>query len=311
MSLLEVENAYYIKLGRGGKWEESSISKDKMRFGWREIKLSDIYNNNWGAIEQQIRRSPEFQGKKGAATTDINALRKICESTPRDIWITFHKSCLWWCRLVDSKIKEDDTSRYREVDGRWRNKNLKRELLTISQIPGQLSKIQGFRATVCDVKGKDKEILERLINGIPSQPYKETQQARNNLIEKVREAIKLLHWKDFETLVDLIYRQAGWKRISLLGQTMKYMDLELKEPITGDLYQVQVKSKADLNEFQGYEHQFPSGRFRKLYFVVHSPSPNLNNHKPNRENIEIVLPNRLAEMVVDAGLVSWVMDKVR
>jgi len=309
MNQLKIANAYFIKLGEGGEWEESSISENKMRIGWRDIPLSDIHNNNWRAIEQQIRSWSNLQEKKGAATADINALKKICKSTPRNIWITFHKSCLWWCRLADGKIMQDKTSRYREVDGRWRNENLKGELLSISRIPGQLSQIQGFRGTVCDVK--EKKILVRLINGIQSPIYKKTQQARNNLIEKVEKAIKGLHWKNFETLVDLIYRQAGWKRVSWLGQTMKYADLELEEPITRELYQVQVKSSADLNDFRNYARQFPGRGFRKLYFIVHTPSQNLIKYKSNKEDVELVLPNRLAEMVVDAGLVSWVMDKVR
>ena len=34
-------------------------------------------------------------------------------------------------------------------------------------------------------------------------------------------AITELHWKDFEALVDLNLRHAGWKRESVLGQQAK------------------------------------------------------------------------------------------
>ena len=61
-----------------------------------------------------------------------------------------------------------------------------------------------------------------------------------------------MHWKDFETLVDLLFRQAGWRRLSVLGETMKYADLELEEPITMERYQVQIKSAADLGDFARY-----------------------------------------------------------
>ena len=38
----------------------------------------------------------------------------------------------------------------------------------------------------------------------------------------------------------------------MLGESMKYVDLELVEPITGEAYQVQVKSKSSVAEFKAY-----------------------------------------------------------
>jgi hypothetical protein len=43
---------------------------------------------------------------------------------------------------------------------------------------------------------------------------------------------------------------------------------------------------------------------------VHSPSPNLAG-EPSSAAVELVLPERLSEMVVDGGLVSWLLAKVR
>ena len=119
-----------------------------------------------------------------------------------------------------------------------------------------------------------------------------------------------MHWRDFETLVDLLFRQAGWRRLSVLGETMKYADLELQEPITGERYQVQVKSAATVADFAQYRDQFGERGFRKLFFVVHSPTPALDQEKGNA-TVELVLPGRLAAMVVDAGLVSWILARIR
>jgi len=304
---LKIPKAYYIKLGEKGQWEESSISNGLMRFGWKIIPLDDIVAKNWTAIETRLRA--EFSNQ-GAATRDLKALRIICESIPSDVWVTFFSSRLWWCRLTSDPMEEDSISKYRKVDGSWSDKDINGRPLLTSQIPGKLSQLQGFRGTVCHVK--EVEALERLINGIPSLAYLGIQEARANLVSKVKEAIATLHWKDFETLVDLVFRQAGWRRISMLGETMKYADLELREPITEDLYQVQIKSRADLNDLQEYVSKFSKGRFRRLYFVVHSPSSSLLKHAPSsKTNVELILPERLAEMIVDLGLMKWVMDKIR
>ncbi len=123
-------------------------------------------------------------------------------------------------------------------------------------------------------------------------------------------AIQELHWKDFETLVDLVFRQAGWRRRSVLGETMKFADLELEEPITGDAYQVQIKSRADVVDLREYTAAFSAHGFRRLYFVVHSPTPALRAMS-NSDEVELVLPERLAGMIVDHGLLGWLGDRIR
>lgn len=97
-----------------------------------------------------------------------------------------------------------------------------------------------------------------------------------------------------------------------MGETMKFVDLELEEPITGDLYQVQVKSTATVVDFERYAQNFSPESFRKFYFVVHSPEEKLTNYQGTMdENIELILPRRLAQMVVDFGLTNWLMKKIR
>jgi hypothetical protein len=134
--------------------------------------------------------------------------------------------------------------------------------------------------------------------------------AVDSLGKQVSSAIQSLHWKDFETLVDLIFRQAGWRRLSVLGGTMKFADLELEEPITGDRYQIQIKSSAGAPEFKAYRDEFAGQGFRKLFFVVHSPQPSLTDDLAS-ESVEIIRPDRLGRMIVNAGLVGWVLAKIR
>lgn len=305
MERVNFTNAYYVKLGEGGKWEESSIKENKIRIGWREWPLEEINQGDWSAIKKRYGNSKE----ESTVTRDINALRFIVESTSDDIWITFHKSQLWWCQLDKSGILEDEVSKYRLLSGIWHNQDINGHCLPVNQIPGSIAKIQRFSGTICKVHEVDS--LRRLINDERSDAYRNILRIQKELTTEVEKGLKQLHWKDFETLVDLLFRNAGWHRVSLLGEAMKYADMELREPITGYMYQVQVKSKANLNEFKKYAQSFESEIYKRLYFVVHSPEESLASFKNDREDVELILPKRFAEMVVGFGLTDWLLTKIK
>ena len=304
-SPIPLHRAFYIKLGKGGAWELDSIASHIMRIGWPGSPLADINSHNWDAIEHKLRGELSHQG---TATRDVNALRQIVLATESDVWITFHGSRLWWCRLAPGPVEEDKVSKFRRVHGQWSDRDVQGRVLLIADIPGLLSQLQGFRGTVCVVRAAER--LRRLLNAESSAPFQAVTRARETLVGAVQSAIGELHWKDFETLVDLLFRQAGWRRLSVLGETMKYADLELEEPITAERYQVQIKSAADISDFVRYRDQFEGRGFRKLFFVVHSPTPKLAQEQSG-SSVELVLPARLAAMVVDAGLVSWILAKIR
>ena len=307
MQTVDFKNAYYIKLGSGGKWEKSSIQENKIRIGWTNLTVEEINQRNWDIIKEKHQH---VYKNKGSATADINALKTIVESTSDDIWITFHDRQLWWCRVGEPGIFKDEISRYRKVAGQWKNHDINGNPLIINQIPGSISKVQRFQGTRCRIKEVDD--LRRLLNNQPSQAFQAISEAKKLLIEEVERGLKGLHWKDFETLVDLVFRNAGWRRTSVLGETMKFADIELEEPITGDLYQVQVKSAATVDDFEKYAKNFSPGNFRKFYFVVHSPQEKLANYQGvTDKDIELILPRQLAQMVVDFGLTDWVLKKIR
>lgn len=304
--MITCKNAYFVKLGRNGIWEKSSIKKELIRIGWRHQTLNDINRGRWDKIQRQIEKEAK---DKGSATRDCRALRMLCESTPDDIWITFHANHLWWCKVEEPKIREDKISKYRKVQG-WSCKDRDGNPLLTTQIPGRLAKIQRFAGTICKVK--EAEELSRLINRQHSSEYVAVAHSREVLCRHVQTAIRRLHWKDFETLVDLLFRETGWRRVSVLGEAMRFSDIELEEPITRDMYQVQVKSKATLREFQEYADNFGGGKYRKLFFIVHTPDQKLAEFtQTDTTRVEILPPKRIAEMVVDLGLVTWLMNKIR
>lgn len=313
MKPIKFKNAYYIKLGEGGKWAESSIEEGKIRVGWAQLTLEEI--NNWREelnrkIIREYREQIGLSISKGAVSNNINRLRKIVTSTPDDVWITFHASHLWWCQVAESDIEEDKISKYRKVLHKWSNQNIQGNPLIITQISGRLSKMQRYSGTACNVGEKERKDLTRLINNQPSEEFLAISKAKSALAKKVGEGLALLHWKDFETLVDLIFRNTGWRRISMVGSTMKYVDMELEEPITGDLYQVQVKSKATSADLKEYAEKFSQSSFKTLYFVVHDSQEKWAG-SPKYKNVELILQERLANMVVELGLIEWLLRKVK
>jgi hypothetical protein len=226
----------------------------------------------------------------------------FCESTSEDIWVTFSRNHLWWCRVADSRVYEDKVSKYRRVE-KWPCRDIYDESLLTTQIPGRLAKLQGFRGTICRVREVDE--LVRLVNRQRSSECVAILHSKEDLCRHVEAGLRRLHWKDFETLVDLLFRATGWRRVSVLGEAMKYSDLELEEPVTGDMYQVQVKSTANLRDFREYFGKFVGGRYRKLFFVVHTPDKKLSEStQTNDSPVHLVLPKRLAEMIVDLGLLN-------
>ncbi|MFC6522420.1 restriction endonuclease [Undibacterium arcticum] len=133
---------------------------------------------------------------------------------------------------------------------------------------------------------------------------------RARLCSQLEKAISELHWKDYETLVDLVFRHAGWLRVSVLGQHAKSYDLELREPITDDRYVVQVKSQATRADLNKTIQDFSEADYRKVFFVVHSPAADLANAKNIPSHVELVAPAHLAALTLDAGLSRWLEEKV-
>lgn len=302
---LKIRNAYYIKLGRRGDWEADSLKNHQLRFGWRGQSVADINDKRWGQIAEQLR--DEQPGKPQVATTDLNRLQDICESTVEDVWVTFHAGKLWWARLKDGPVQQDGDVKYREVDGAWSDRRLNGQLLVVNDLPGKLAQLQGFRGTVCRVLEQD--LLQRILEGRQSDLACQLSKLTSELVLQLESAIKALHWKDFETLVDLVFRHGGWQRVSIAGQQVKGYDLMLREPITGDQVLVQVKSQAGSAELKQTIDEYSGKDFKKIFFVVHSPAADLLAAKLPAD-VDLMGPERLAKLAMDAGLVSWLKDKV-
>jgi hypothetical protein len=190
------------------------------------------------------------------------------------------------------------------LEGGWHNTDLLGELLTKDRLSGALTKLAGYRGTTCDVDVA--EYVLRRINGLKTPQVERAVVALQTMKASVLELMRLLGPRDFETLVDLVFTSSGWRRLGVVGKTQKMLDLDITLPSTGERAFVQVKSKTSSAELAEYVAQLDSnGLYDKMFYVFHSGEAEAND-----DRVSIIGPDRLAELVLDAGLTSWLIRKV-
>ncbi len=306
--LIKPSQALYIKLGRGGAWESDCIIRDQtLRLGYREASYDLCLQGKWDEVLEEMRT---IRKDAGAATRDTHQIRLFYESDETVLWITFFGDRLYWCFSERQITLLPDQSKTRPVIGQWRSTEITGRPLQKNQLSGSLLSMEGFRGTICTVK--EFGYLVQKINGQVLKDVEEATEALSTLEQKIEALIRRLHWKDFEILADLIFRQAGWQRVGVLGETEKIIDLDLLSPITVERYAVQIKSKANLEEFESYQQKFADMQgYTRLYFVVHTPSNDLAQAEDgSTEEVELLLPKDIAHLAVKYGLADWIIAKV-
>ncbi|USI75088.1 restriction endonuclease [Sphingomonas morindae] len=303
MTAVTASSVYYIKLGRKGDWEAESIHDGVIRFGYREAPHDLCAAGDWAAVREAMMR---IRGDAGAATRDVKQIRAFYESDETVIFITFVGGLLYWCRPSgEIEILGDNSHRRPTLDG-WRSTTIGGTLLTADRLSGHLLKVQMFRGTICDVAAADY-LLRRLSDEL-SPEVAAAEEAESALMTAVIPLMRLLTWQDFELLVDLIFSSSGWRRVSQLGRTQKTIDLELVLPSTSERAFVQVKSKASRAALDDYAVRLEEAEaYDRMFFVWHT---GVIPEDEAPEGVIMLGPQRLARMVVDAGLSSWLREKV-
>ena len=305
---VQASRALYIKLGEGGAWERDCLERDQtLRVRFQEVPHSLCSEGKWEEAAQLVAKEAK---SKGAATMFARQLRLFYEGAEDILWITFYRNRLWWCfSRPEVTVLSDNASRTRPAIDRWHSCDVKGQPLEASRLSGKLLMMRRFQGTMCSVGDQQFKYLLRKINAIDEPAVEAAKLARSSLEERVQTIIRSLHWRDFEILIDLIFREAGWRRISELGGSQTPFDLELRSPITGKRYGVQIKSQADLETFLAYPDECESLEgFSRFYFAVHSPSPELELIAPEGK-VQLLRPAEVADRAVRYGLVDWVIDK--
>lgn len=311
MEELKIQKAHYIKLGTGGKWADKCFENGIIRIGWSYIHgVEEINLKEWLKIERTIKQIFENENKKNGATQDYNALKRICEASQDEVFITFHNNRMYWCQAMFGSVEEDFESKFRRCLNGWSSEPIGGgEPFNISDISGYLTKTQGFQGTSCLLDQDQTKILRRLINNKKKDSTEKVESLKSEIIETAVELFKDLYWKDCEILADLIFQRCGWQRISMHGENMKFIDMQYIEPISGNRYDVQVKSGADMKIFDDCVTDYKNHQTNKFYFITFNPDKSLKDVVSNNPKIEVLYGVKLAKLVFDLGLLDWVLRK--
>jgi hypothetical protein len=296
----------YIKLGQGGNWEKECLENGIIRYGFGSSKAERFplcLEGRW----DELTKSFIAEGKdKGTATRFTNETQLFFEDDGSTLWITFVGERLCWGFLESTRPKRhaDGDGVWRTIAGGWRWTDVNGEELTKDRLSGALTKLAAYRGTSCKVDVA--EYVVRRINGQKTPEVERAVVALKEMKLSVLELMKLLGPRDFETLVDLVFSTSGWRRLGVVGKTQKTLDLDLTLPSTGDRAFVQVKSKTTSAELADYVTKFDElGPYDRMFYVYHS-----GEAKTDDDRVIVVGPEKLAELVLDAGLAGWLIRKV-
>jgi hypothetical protein len=72
---IDATEVYFIKLGRGGQWEEECLREGILRFGYDETSHADCEAGNWDAVLSNSSLPPYAAG---LYSSDLPALAGLC-----------------------------------------------------------------------------------------------------------------------------------------------------------------------------------------------------------------------------------------
>lgn len=308
MPKIKATKVLFIKLGSGGKFEKDCIDNDNtLRLSYREVDHQLCINEAWDKVHEYF--TTVEKASTAVATSHTNQIKQFYEEDEKTLWITFYLNKLWWCFSKPEITLLPDGTKTRPVIGKWTDKDINGKVLLGDNISGKLLKTQGFRGTICNVAEMEYALAK--INADQMPEVVAVEEALANLKIKLVHLIQHLQWQDFETLVDLIFRQAGWQRVGTTGKTQKTLDIELLAPVTGEKGIVQIKAHSDLSTFVEYQDKFApmNNDYDKFFYVVLNADKDLQEFKGESET-KLYLVDKVTELTVAAGLVDWVVKKV-
>jgi hypothetical protein len=309
---IAADRVRFIKLGEGGCWEKECLRGDGIvRLGYDTQNYFDLCNEGrWDEVKAlYLAQNPDMR----VATGRVNQVRQFCEDDGKTLWVTFHARQMWWAFMdpdVRAALHEDRQGIFRPTREPWSNTDINGELLTMDVLAGSFTKVVGYHQTICKVE--DDSYVLRRVNAQQRQEVIDALAATEQMRGVVVRMMQLLNPKDFELLVDLVFTSSGWRRQGRVGGTERTVDMELILPSTRERAFVQVKSATTQREFDDeYREDFvrmrEDGVFQRMFFVFHTHTGPVQS---DLEGVTLLDAEELATLVMDAGLVSWLIRKV-
>lgn len=311
MDFSNVTQAKYIKLGAKAEWDDLCFSDGTVRLGYYEVPGDYKVANGKKPVFEIFRRQRKDDK---TASSDARQVYDFYAVGPETIWVTFSKGQLWWCQthqavefIGNDKASYPQGSRLKRTISGWRNCSISGRPININDMSGRLTKVAGFRGTICNIQ--DLDYLLRLLQDQRNPEVEKVEQHKAALCQSIESLLTQLTPKDFELLVDLIFSRSGWQRVSIVGGQMKTIDLELVLPLTNERAVVQVKSKTNQKELDEYISRLQVMPADRAFYVYHTSQKDLKCDEEGA-GVRLMGPNVIAEQVIRAGLIDWLMGKV-
>lgn len=295
----------YIKLGEGGCWERECIDTGIIRLGFDSATSTHFDLCTQGRWTEFRQTFIDDGRKPGTATRFTNETRIFFEDDGSTLWLTFVGEHLWWGFMdgTPARPHPDGDGTFRGIRDGWRCTDIRGEVLTKDKLSGSLTQLAGYRGTSCSVGA-----AVYAINCINGRKVPEVERGIAAVVEikvAIQGMLTLLRPKDFELLVDLVFTSSGWRRLGPVGNVQKTLDLDIVLPSTGERAFVQVKSRATDADLADYIQRFEDlGIFSRMFFVQHTGRVSTTDPR-----VTVIGPQELAELVLDAGLVRWLIEK--
>lgn len=300
----------YIKLGPGRKWAGDAIERGIVPLDFRGVGHDACARGDW----HEVRRQLIAMGRnERALKDDERELKEFYGLGPDTLWFTIADGYVWWT-FAQERVFEGDRDdadappRFRPVRTPWRNTSLTGSLLTERSVSSALSSIASYQRTICAVR--EAEYLLRRIRGEDEPLRLKANQLLGEMTTTAADLVRRLDWRDFETLVDLIFAHSGYKRQTALGGAQPDVDFVARQPLTGDSAWVQVKSHATQVVFEDYLKRFKreagAGTF---FFIYHSANRPIRT-AADMPNVHIWSADKVASAAVEAGLFGWVTEHI-
>ncbi|WP_091884637.1 restriction endonuclease [Bradyrhizobium sp. Rc2d] len=300
----------YIKLGPGRKWASEAIKRGILPLDFRGVGHDACARGDW----DEVRRQLIAMGRNERGLKDDERELKEFYSLGQDtLWFTIADGHVWWTFAQDEVLEgdSDDTNappRFRPVRTPWRNTSLTGSLLTEHSFSSALSSIASYRRTICAVR--EAEYLRRRIRGEDEPLRLKADQLLGEVTTTAADLVRRLDWRDFETLVDLIFAHSGYKRQTALGGAQPDVDFVALQPLTGDSAWVQVKSHATQAVFKNYLKRFQRQAGASAFFFVYHSANRPIRTAADMPNVHIWSADQVASAAVEAGLFRWVAERI-
>jgi hypothetical protein len=308
----------YIKLGVANKNTKHCIQNGTMVLGfwtYEQDMFDACINQDWLKVESLLKAYRKKQ-KNGvepkSVADDLRQVKEFFCDDMETIWITFDDRKLYWGLGGGKNYKisdfPDGPRCEKSMTRGWAQFDMRGKELRMDDIAGHISMVSQYRGTICEVD--DTQYLLRRVNGFKSEFHDKITDTLEILYQDIVAIIKILTPKDFEILVEMCFVNVGWKRVGFAGRTEQTVDLILSRPSLDrdddEIVAVQIKSQASQKVYINYEDML-SRTYQNAFFVYHTG----DLEKIENGIVKLIDASMLAPMVVNAGLLGWLLERIK